>query len=133
MYANVTTSLAKRDLSLIDTIEGDGQEAQLRRELAKTSIKKDFDQANEAQQTCRRQASELLQTTNAIHFYGLWYRLGLVPKLDNAVKAQSQLIGFSNSFGSEYQGLTDRRKEIARLLRIKPLVYLYGVDIKAEK
>ena len=74
----------------------------------------------EVQTVLRHRASQLLSKSNAIPWYGVWHRLGFLPKRGNIERASMLLIGLSNSiFKSEYGERNDNyRMEILWLVGI---------------
>lgn len=100
---------------------------QIAEERIKGLILDDWKDIKDAKISLRKQASELMSTTNAIPFYRFWAFFRLLPKLDDINKASANLIGLSNSVGSN-AGVSspDRRKGIIKLLRIKTLSKRFG-------
>lgn len=128
-YANISPTMTNRMLANLDPTEsGNDIQQEIILERRKEIIRKGEERADEAQEDCRKQASELLGATYAIRGYWLWSRLGFVPKLDDVIAAHNELIGYSNSFHTEHSGRSKRIKKIAKLLKITTLARKYGVD-----
>lgn len=79
----------------------------------------------EARDVLRRQASQLMSTTNAIPMYSVWVLLsmGRLPGYENVNDASVELVGMSNQGSGEDMV---RIKKIAKLLRIKVVAKRFG-------
>ena len=92
----------------------------------KDILKGHWAKADQASDTLRRQATELLARTHAIPLYRTLSFFGRVPKLDDVIAASSELIGMSNSTHGD-SSIDLRIKEIIRRLDLKPLAKQRGI------
>jgi hypothetical protein len=99
---------------------------EIKRKRYEQIIEADWKRCAEAEDVLRRQASQLMSTTNAIPVYSLWVLLsmGRLPRYESVNQASAELVGMSNE--KEDGEYMVRIKKIAKLLRIKVLAKRFG-------
>ena len=95
-------------------------------------LKNHWKKSDDASEILRQQASNLMGTTNSIPLYGFWSFLKIVPRYEEVLEASSQLVGMANSTHGEHL-LSDRIKEIAKLLNIKIVSKRFGDEKELSK
>jgi hypothetical protein len=112
MYANIGTGIEEAYIKKLEGVkEAEDEAHKLIIERRQQLVRKEWERTDNAKAHLRKQASELMGTTNAIPLYGLWAFLLRRPKQKDILDASTMLIGLSNSSGHS-------KNEIAKLLKI---------------
>lgn len=85
-----------------------------------TDLREDNQTRDKVQNIFRQLASQLCPKASMIPWFGIWYRLKIVPEFENIKLAKTELIGLSNSIHDVNVELNKiRREKIQELLNVK--------------
>jgi len=126
-YSNQSTAINQFYFAQLQGLQDlDGSAEKLQRERLEEVIKQNWKKSDDAGSKLRQQAGQLLARTQAIPFYWFWAFIRLVPSSRNISLATGELIGMSNSMHGD-RGVSERVREIAKLLRLTIVMHHLGV------